>query len=170
MEVLELKDNKKTTILMIGGLAATILIIISLVFAFSSIESKKADYLLYSNKYPNLTIIAENEGTILNGTTTIKCTNNDFKLLGEFRDNVFVSGSIIVQEKDVTYHLEGSFENFNIKDGTIKIFTKDKTIEKKGTFVDNKLEGTGSMLIKDTNTNETLFYYAGKFENDTPIY
>ena len=163
-------NNKRTTVLMVVGLLALILIIVSSIFIFSSINGKQADYLLYSNKYPNLTVIAENEGTILNGTTTIKSINNDFKLMGEFENNVFISGSIILEEKDAIYHLEGTFEDFNLKDGKIIITTKDKMIEKTGTFIDNKLDGIGSMLITDLNTDETLFYYAGKFENDTPIY
>lgn len=170
MEVLEVTNNKRTTVLMVVGLLALILIIVSSIFIFSSINGKQADYLLYSNKYPNLTVIAENEGTILNGTTTIKSINNDFKLMGEFENNVFISGSIILEEKDAIYHLEGTFEDFNLKDGKIIITTKDKMIEKTGTFIDNKLDGIGSMLITDLNTDETLFYYAGKFENDTPIY
>ena len=163
-------DSKRKTIIMISSLLLLIIAIILVFTLFSNVNTSKKDYEINSNLYPNLVLIRDYEGTKLHGETTIKSTNNDFKVMGMFNDGVFVSGSIVLKQDGVLYNLEGTFNNFNLQEGKMIITTEDKQIEKTGTFIDNKLDGIGSMLIKDIMTDEIIFYYAGTFESDMPIY
>lgn len=64
-------------------------------------------------------------------------------------------------------------EGCYMKQDTISELHPDGMAEisfKEGLFIDNKLDGNGSMRIEDANTGEQLFNYAGKFESDVPQY
>ena len=164
MEIL--KKNKTIVIISIISL----FLILSIIICFVLMPEKEEKMTLNSNIFPELDISTTLESGNITGKTLIRDANNNFILNGTFENGVFKEGTINILHDGITYVLEGTFENFNIKEGTMMIFTKDKIIIKEGFFVDNKLEGLGHIQIKDKSGDNIFFDYAGKFENDTPIY
>lgn len=167
-----MKDSlpiKKITLGVLGILV--IISVITVILIFTNQPQKDSDiYNLNSSIYPALEAISELRDNKMDGYTVIRSENNDFRLTGTFKEGIFIKGNISMTNNNIEYYLNGEFENFNLKNGEMKIITEDKIIYKNGLFVDNKLDGTGSIKIEDKETGEVLFHYAGKFENDMPIY
>ena len=163
--------TQKNKLYILSGILV-ILVIATIILCINIFKSPANDtsYNINSSYYPVLNISSELVDNKLNGYTVIKSDNNDFKVTGTFENGVFKEGNISLKNNNIEYYLDGSFENFNLKDGKMTIITEDKIIIKSGLFIDNKLDGTGSIKIEDKNTGEVLFHYAGKFENDKPIY
>jgi len=162
--------QKNKVYIIIGLLIVSIITAIIICTSLLKPSSDDTTYDINSTFYPTLKISGELLDDKLNGYTVIESENNDFKLTGTFKDGVFKEGNISLINKNVEYYLEGSFNNFNLQEGDITIITEDKIITKSGFFIDNKLDGTGFIKIQDKQTGEVLFNYAGKFENDKPIY
>lgn len=162
------KDKK----ILYASIIAIFVLIIGIIFIVSSLdstESQQDEFIINSTKF-NLAYIGSIKDSKFDGETLITSDDNNFTLNGTFVDGVFVDGYISLIDGDVSYYLQGDFEDFYIKEGLIQIRTSDKIITKKGTFKDNKLDGTGSIIITDKNTDEVLFNYAGKFASDYPQY
>ena len=162
------KDKK----ILYAAIITIFVLFIGIIFIISGLDNntpKQDEFILNSDKF-NLTYVSTIKENKFNGETLITSNDNNFTLNGTFVDGIFTSGYISLIDGDVSYYMDGDFQDFYIKEGTIIIRTADKTIVKKGFFKDNKLDGTGSMIIEDTKTGEVIFNYAGKFSSDYPQY
>lgn len=167
-EVLKMNRDKK---ILWGSIIAIFVLFVGIISIISKLDTtqKQEEFILNSEKF-NLTYISDIKENKFNGETLIKSDDNRFTLNGNFVDGVFTKGYISLLDGDISYYLQGDFEDFYIKEGLIRIITKDKIITKKGTFKNNQLDGTGSIIITDKNTDEVIFNYAGKFTSDFPQY
>lgn len=165
--LLNIKKHKKVFIISVSVL---IVLIACAVFLFTKNSTDSTVYSYQSSLYNGLTYVGKMKDNLPNGEGIINDKDGKIKINGTFENGYLKKGTIYMEEaENNTKTFTGDFNKFDLKSGKIIIVDPKNIVTKTGTFTNNKLNGTGSMIIKDIKTENVKFSYTGKFKDDKPV-